>query len=82
MVTTITSIGGPVHIENGTVKWFSTEKGYGFIEYNDGEDLFVHFTGIEGEGFKTLSEGQHVSFVVLEGTRGLQATQVNVLEKE
>ena len=48
----------------------------------DGEDLFVHFTGIEGEGFKTLSEGQHISFVVLEGTRGLQATQVNVLEKE
>ena len=69
-------------MENGTVKWFSTEKGYGFIEYNDGEDLFVHFTGIEREDFKTLSEGQHISFIVLEDTRVLEATQLKKKKKE
>lgn len=72
--------GGHVHMETGTVKWFSTEKGYGFIEYNDGEDVFVHFTGIDGDGFKTLNEGQVVRFNILEGTRGPQATNVVVEE--
>lgn len=63
---------------NGTVKWFSNEKGYGFIQYNDEEDVFVHFTGIEMEGFKTLKEGQSVTFDIVEGTRGPQATNVVV----
>lgn len=67
-------------MENGTVKWFNNDKGYGFIEYNDSEDIFVHFTGIEGEGFKSLTEGQKVSFDVAEGTRGPQATKVRAIE--
>lgn len=67
-------------MENGVVKWFSNEKGYGFIEYNESDDVFVHFTGIEGEGFKSLSEGQHVTFDIVEGNRGLQATNVMVIE--
>ncbi|WP_034550035.1 cold-shock protein [Carnobacterium funditum] len=67
-------------MEKGIVKWFSNEKGYGFIEYNDQDDVFVHFTGIEGDSFKTLSEGQHVSFRIVEGTRGPQATSVVVEE--
>lgn len=64
----------------GTVKWFSNQKGYGFIEYNDEEDVFVHFTGIEMEGFKTLKEGQSVEFEIAEGARGPQATNVVVLD--
>lgn len=61
---------------NGTVKWFSNEKGYGFIEAEDGNDYFVHFTGITGEGFKTLDEGETVTFEVVDGNRGPQATNV------
>jgi CspA family cold shock protein len=62
----------------GTVKWFSDEKGYGFIAPYDGsEDLFVHRTGIAGEGFKTLEEGEKVSYEVTQGRRGLQATNVS-----
>lgn len=68
-------------MENGTVKWFSNEKGYGFIEYNGLEDIFVHFTGIENEGFKSLSEGQQVAFKIVEGTRGPQATNVVVINQ-
>ncbi|MFJ7933497.1 cold-shock protein [Sporosarcina sp. NPDC096371] len=60
----------------GKVKWFSNEKGYGFIEADDGEDVFVHFTGIVSEGFKTLDEGQSVSFEIIEGNRGPQAANV------
>lgn len=60
----------------GKVKWFNNEKGYGFIENNDGEDVFVHFTGIKEEGFRTLEEGQAVSFDVVEGNRGPQALNV------
>lgn len=67
-------------MENGTVKWFNNEKGYGFIEYNETDDIFVHFTGIEGEGFKSLTEGQHVTFDIVDGTRGPQATKVIVTE--
>lgn len=60
----------------GKVKWFSNDKGYGFIEAEDGEDIFVHFTGIIGEGFKTLDDGQSVSFEITEGNRGPQAANV------
>ncbi|MBW9235022.1 cold shock domain-containing protein, partial [Leptospira santarosai] len=52
-------------MHQGKVKWFNNEKGYGFIEYNDGEDVFVHFTGIQGDGFRTLDEGQVVSFEII-----------------
>ncbi|MFC4411310.1 cold-shock protein [Chungangia koreensis] len=64
----------------GKVKWFSNEKGYGFIESSDGEDIFVHFTGILSEGFRTLEEGQEVSFEIIEGNRGPQAANVLKLE--
>lgn len=60
----------------GKVKWFSNEKGYGFIETDNGEDVFVHYTGIMSEGFKTLDEGQTVSFEIVEGNRGPQAANV------
>lgn len=60
----------------GKVKWFSNEKGYGFIEAEDGEDVFVHFTGIVGDGFKTLDEGESVSFEITDGNRGPQAANV------
>ncbi|MCM3359163.1 MULTISPECIES: cold shock domain-containing protein [unclassified Psychrobacillus] len=63
-------------MQQGKVKWFNNEKGYGFIEYNDGEDVFVHFTGIQGEGFKSLDEGQEVTFEIIEGNRGPQAANV------
>lgn len=66
---------------HGKVKWFSNEKGYGFIETDEGEDVFVHFTGINDEGFKTLDEGETVSFEVIEGNRGPQASNVNKLEE-
>ena len=62
---------------HGKVKWFSNEKGYGFIEADDGQDVFVHFTGILAEGFKTLDEGQSVSFEIIEGNRGPQAANVS-----
>ena len=60
----------------GKVKWFNAEKGYGFIEREDGGDVFVHFSAIQGEGFKTLEEGQAVEFAVVEGNRGEQAANV------
>ncbi len=61
----------------GTVKWFNADKGYGFIEREDGEDVFVHFSAIQGDGFKTLDEGQRVEFEVVEGNRGMQAEKVS-----
>ena len=63
-------------MNKGTVKWFNAEKGYGFIQMEDGEDVFVHFSAIQDEGFKTLDEGQAVEFEVTEGERGPQAINV------
>ena len=67
-------------MHQGKVKWFSNEKGYGFIECLDGNDVFVHFTGIQGEGYRSLDEGQSVTFEIVEGNRGPQAAHVNRLE--
>ena len=61
---------------SGTVKWFSDKKGYGFIEQEEGGDVFVHFSAIQAEGFKTLSEGDRVTFDIEEDARGLKATNV------
>ena len=66
-------------MEQGKVKWFNAEKGYGFIQREDADDVFVHFSAIQGEGFKTLEEGQDVTFEIEEGQRGLQATNVEKL---
>ncbi|MFO8061244.1 MAG: cold-shock protein [Bacillota bacterium] len=63
----------------GTVKWFDGNKGYGFIEQPNGEDVFVHYAEIQGEGFKTLEENERVSFDVIETTKGLQAVKVQKL---
>jgi CspA family cold shock protein len=64
----------------GTVKWFNQEKGYGFIELDDGsEDVFIHYTGIAGSGFRSLEEGEKVTYEVTEGRRGLQASNVSKL---
>ena len=60
----------------GTVKWFNAEKGYGFITGEDGKDVFVHFSAIQGEGFKTRDEGQSVEYDLTEGQRGMQASNV------
>ena len=61
---------------NGKVKWFNNSKGYGFIQQEDGTDIFVHFSAIQGEGYKTLDEGQSVTFEVTQGAKGLQAANV------
>ena len=61
---------------NGTVKWFNESKGYGFIEQESGEDVFVHYSAISGGGFKTLKEGQRVQFDVVKGPKGPQAANV------
>jgi len=63
-------------MEKGKVKWFNNSKGYGFIERETGEDVFVHYTAITGDGYRTLEEGQTVEFEVVEGDKGLQATNV------
>ncbi|MBW3593859.1 MAG: cold-shock protein [Actinobacteria bacterium] len=63
----------------GTVKWFSNEKGYGFIAREGGEDVFVHHSAIEMEGYRSLSEGQRVEFEVVQGSKGLQAANVHLL---
>ncbi len=62
--------------EKGKVKWFNNAKGYGFVERENGEDVFVHYTAIVGDGYKTLEEGAIVEFEVVQGKKGLQATNV------
>jgi cold shock protein len=66
-------------VPEGTVKWFSNEKGYGFIEREEGDDVFVHFSQTKGDGFKTLEQGQRVTFEITEGPKGLQASEVNIV---
>ena len=65
-----------VSMEKGTVKWFNGSKGYGFITREEGEDVFVHYNAIEGDGYKTLDEGDQVQFEIGQGPKGLQATNV------
>jgi CspA family cold shock protein len=67
-------------VTQGTVKWFSNEKGYGFIARADGEDVFVHFTAIAGDGYRTLHEGQEVEFEIVEGPKGKQAANVRPVQ--
>ena len=70
-------------MESGIVKWFNNEKGYGFIQNKTtDEDIFVHFTGIVGDGFKSLKEGQKVNFEITQGAHGVQATHVVVVEND
>ncbi len=66
----------------GTVKWFNDAKGYGFIEHHDGRDVFVHYSSIEGDGFKTLNQGQPVEYTCIEGPKGLHAELVRGVESE
>jgi CspA family cold shock protein len=66
--------------ERGRVKWFSEAKGYGFIEREEGDDVFVHYTAITAEGFRTLAEGQEVEFEVVQGAKGPQAENVTLVE--
>ena len=65
--------------EQGVVKWFNASKGYGFIQRQSGEDVFVHFSAIQGDGYKTLDEGQHVEFDVAQGRKGQEAQNVRVI---
>jgi CspA family cold shock protein len=72
-------VEGGSKLAEGTVKWFSNEKGYGFIERAEGEDVFVHFSAIAQEGYKSLQEGQRVEFEVVQGQKGLQAANVQII---
>lgn len=74
--TEIIIFNGGTIMNKGTVKWFNAEKGYGFITGEDGNDVFVHFSAIQGEGFKSLDEGQAVTYDLTEGARGMQAANV------
>ena len=68
-------------MQQGVVKWFSDEKGYGFITRDDGEeDVFVHFSAIEGDGFRSLTEGARVQFEVTQGAKGFQADRVSIVQ--
>ena len=67
-------------METGTVKWFNRTKGFGFIEREDGDDVFVHYSAIEGDGFKKLDQGDKVEFEITEGPKGAQAANVKLVE--
>lgn len=71
-----------LQVVRGRVKWFNNEKGYGFIEYPDKEDIFVHYSAINQDGYKTLMEGQCVEFTLLDTSKGYQATNVSVVNDE
>jgi CspA family cold shock protein len=66
-------------VPEGTVKWFSNEKGFGFIEREEGDDVFVHFSQIDADGYKSLEQGQRVAFEITEGPKGLQASAVKLV---
>jgi CspA family cold shock protein len=74
--TEVTALQAGFAVEKGTVKWFNEAKGYGFITRDNGPDVFVHYKNIVGDGFRTLTEGDAVTFEVVEGPKGLQATNV------
>jgi CspA family cold shock protein len=67
---------GGMEMTNGVVKWFSPKKGYGFITLTDGQEVFVHYSAIDGQGFRSLDQGEEVSFEVAQGPKGLQAAKV------
>ncbi len=67
-------------MESGTVKWFDNKKGYGFLAREGGEDVFVHYTAIAGDGYKSLTEGQAVEFEIVDGDKGKQAANVTIKE--
>ena len=69
-------VGGFLSVATGTVKWFNEAKGFGFIQQEGGEDVFVHYSAISGDGFKTLAEGERLEFEVVRGPKGLQAANV------
>ncbi len=73
---TISNIWRKKHMANGTVKWFNDSKGFGFLEQENGDDVFCHFSAISGDGFKSLAEGDSVTFDVVKGPKGLQAANV------
>jgi cold shock protein len=74
----VLQVGGNI-VQQGTVKWFNAEKGYGFVSVEGGNDVFVHYTAILGDGFRTLEEGQRVEFDIVDGQRGPQAANVTKL---
>lgn len=67
-------------METGTVKWFDNKKGYGFLAREDGDDVFIHYTAISGDGYKSLTEGQKVEFEIVDGDKGKQASNVTISE--
>ncbi len=69
------------NVPDGTVKWFNDSKGFGFISQSEGDDVFVHFSAIQGDGFKSLQEGDAVTFEIVEGPKGLQAANVRKVEE-